>query len=150
ERPSPFAFLRERTAEAVVVVAWAAVNGALFAHARATYAALGATPWVQIARGFGACLNFDGALVLVPVLRRFWTWARHTNLGRLAPVDAARDFHRLVGNVLFGFALLHAGAHVTNVVTLGLTDSLWERFYTQKAWFTGGVLLAIFAAMWAF
>ena len=42
---------------------------------------------IQIARGCGACLNFNGALVLVPMLRYTLTWVRRRRWGHLLPVD---------------------------------------------------------------
>jgi predicted ferric reductase/Ca2+-binding EF-hand superfamily protein len=147
---SVFRYLDEHAAAAIVLVAWTAVNAALFVHAFMTYAALGATTWVELARGFGACLNFNGALVVVPVLRRFWTWVRRSALGRRLPIDSAVTFHRIVGNALFALAVLHSAAHVVNQAVKRPTAAQWEAFFSRGAGFTGAVLLAVFAVMWLF
>src|SRR5690606_8194064 len=92
-----------RGAATVLLALWAVVNVVLFAHAVWRYHELGANVLVQIARGCGACLNFNGALILVPMMRRFLTWLRRTWLGAVLPVDDSIAFHKIVGHAMFGF-----------------------------------------------
>jgi hypothetical protein len=91
------------------------LNAFLFARAMTEYAEAGASIYVQIARGAGACLNLNGALILVPMMRTLLTWIRRSFLGRLFPVDQAMDIHRLLGHALFAFSLLHGAARCGTV-----------------------------------
>jgi len=52
---------------------YVAANAALFLLAMEWYATQGAELGLQIARGAGACLNLNGALVLLPMCRSLWT-----------------------------------------------------------------------------
>jgi NADPH oxidase 5 len=125
---------------------WALANAALFANAVMKYRAAGANELVQIARGGGACLNFNGALILLPMMRRLWTMVRKTFVADLMPVDESIDIHRVIGHAMFGFALLHTAAHLTNYA-LGTKPFVAQLFMT-KAGLTGFVLLLVFAPMW--
>ncbi|HKI98011.1 MAG TPA: EF-hand domain-containing protein [bacterium] len=131
-------------------------NALLFLNAQQRYAHAGANLAIQIARGGGACLNFNGALILVPVMRNLLTWVRRVWLGRIVPVDLAIDFHKLAGQFMFFFALVHTGAHFTNYwilsgkplalqpAALGIAGYLEH----TKAGLTGAILLGVFAVMW--
>lgn len=128
---------------------WGAANVALFAAAVLRYHALGANGLVQLARGCGACLNFNGALILVPMMRHLLTWIRGTPLGRAVPVDEAVGFHRLVGHAMFAFGLVHTAAHLANYALSRRARFLDQLLFT-KAGLTGLVLLVVFAVMWFF
>lgn len=130
---------------AVFLVIYALANVALFGEAVWRYRAQGANAWVQLARGCGACLNFNGALVLVPMLRHTLTWVRRRRWGHLLPIDEGIEIHRLVGEVMFGLALVHSAAHVLNIV-LHLDGGAW----TKPASITGLALLWTFILMWVF
>jgi predicted ferric reductase/Ca2+-binding EF-hand superfamily protein len=123
----------------LLVLVWLAANAALFARAVIVYEAAGANVWVQTARGFGATLNLNAALILVPMMRRFLTWLGRTNVGRVL-IDDHVGFHRLVGNAALVFGLAHTAAHVTNWVVgpTGLVAGL-----TTMAGLTGVGLLAV-------
>jgi predicted ferric reductase/Ca2+-binding EF-hand superfamily protein len=140
--------LDNRLAFVVVVVLWCLANVGMFALAVLKYQALGASHWVMLARGCGACLNLNGALILVPVMRRLVTWIRNTPGLRLLPADDAIAFHRLVGEAMFVFGLVHTAAHVVNyqLATPGILSSL---LYTS-AGLTGLLLFVVFAVMWTF
>ncbi|MDH4189487.1 MAG: ferric reductase-like transmembrane domain-containing protein [Betaproteobacteria bacterium] len=96
------------------VTAYIAANALLFLDAFSRYAAMGASPAVQIARGFGACLNLNVALVLLPVTRSLWTRMRHLFIGRVLPVDSLTDMHRGIGWFIVIASLLHTAAHSYN------------------------------------
>lgn len=130
---------------AVFLVIYALVNVGLFGEAMWRYHEQGASPLVQIARGCGACLNFNGALVLVPMLRHTLGWVRRRPWGHLLPIDDSIEIHRLVGEVMLGLALVHTVAHVLNLV-LDLTPAAWW----SRANITGLVLLWVFGMMWLF
>ena len=90
-------------------------NAALFLEAFLRYREAGAGLYVQIARGCGACLNLNGALIAVPMLRHTLTWVRRSALGRIVPVDDAVSLHALIGEVIVVFSLVHTGAHLLNL-----------------------------------
>lgn len=102
----------------VVIFIWLSAylgaQGALFARAVLHYQALGATLAIQIARGCGACLNFNAALIAVPMLRYTLTRIRRSGLGRVVPVDDAVGIHRLIGEVMVGLGVVHSAAHIVN------------------------------------
>jgi predicted ferric reductase/Ca2+-binding EF-hand superfamily protein len=141
-------FVDNNGALVVLVSLWALANLGLFVHAWLKYEALGANRAVMLARGAGACLNFDGALVVLPLARRLLTWIRRTPLARIVPVDHAVGFHRLLGNTLFALSLVHAAAHLVNYARspVGITASL----FGTSAGRTGLALLLVFALVWAF
>ncbi len=146
-RRRPLPRLSANVTYALLVLVWLAVNAALFARAVVVYQAAGANIYVQIARGFGATLNLNAALILIPMMRRFLTWLGRTEVGRVL-IDDHVGFHRLVGNAALVFGLAHTAAHFTNWLT-GPTG-LYAGLMTM-AGLTGlgllfvHVLLAIFA-----
>lgn len=94
--------------------AWLAANVFLFANAMFSYAELGANVAVQIARGCGACLNLNAALILLPMCRSICTWLRHSFFYRLLPLDNLIEIHKTIGFAIMGFSLVHIGAHLYN------------------------------------
>jgi predicted ferric reductase/Ca2+-binding EF-hand superfamily protein len=134
---------------------YSAVNALLFAQAFLHYRHAGANVYIQLARGAGACLNFNAALIVIPMLRHTLTWVRRSMLGRLVPVDDAVGAHALVGEAVVLFSLIHSGAHVLNVHG-GRLERLKEiRLGTLVPWSnntytTGVALLGIFLLMWLF
>ena len=132
---------RNRLLVGAFLAVYALINFGLFANAWIRYGELGATVAVQLARGCGACLNFNGALLLVPMLRHALTWLRRRPVGRFIPVDDAIDAHRLIAEVVFVFSLVHSGAHTYNIITTGAD-------WTTRANLTGiGLLWGLFL-MW--
>ncbi len=123
-----------------------ALNFFIFFAAFEKYASLGANLYVQIARGCGAALNFNGALILIPMLRHFMTWLRKTNLNNYIPIDESVEFHKLVGQVMFGFAIAHTIAHFLNYTTLPVRFA--QSLFGTKAGLSGFLLLLVFIVMW--
>ncbi len=72
------------------------------------------TTWYRIARGCGLALNFNGALILVPIMRRWMTWLRKTQLNNYLPIDEHISFHKLIGQIIFALGLAHTVAHLVN------------------------------------
>ncbi|MBC04273.1 MAG: hypothetical protein CMJ34_13385 [Phycisphaerae bacterium] len=130
----------------VVGLVYLLVNGLLFWQAASHYAALGSNLSIQIARGSAACIHFNGALILLPVMRHFVSWIRNTRLRHLLPVDQNLSLHRLLGHVLFGLGLVHTGAHLHNYSTL--SQALMASLTTTQAGITGLLLLGCFMVMW--
>jgi NADPH oxidase 5 len=120
--------------------AYFAVNTFLFMDALLRYQATGATLALQIARGAGACLNFNAALIVIPMLRYTLTRIRRSRLGPFFPVDDAIEVHRLIGEMVVLLAVVHSAAHVANAQAFTLASTLsWARSSTAVA--TGFVLL---------
>ena len=69
---------------------------------------------VAIARGGGACLNFNPMFALVLMFRHVLSWIRSTKIYFLFPLDNTIKFHKLVGWTTFSFACLHTLAHIVN------------------------------------
>jgi hypothetical protein len=60
-------------------------------------------------------LNFNCALVIVLMLKRTILLIRTNKfLRKLIPVDDHIDFHKIVGRVIAGLAILHTIAHMAN------------------------------------
>lgn len=137
--------VRNQAIAVLLVTAWVLANVVLFARATSVYGA--ENELVQVARGAGACLNLNGALILVPMMRRLLTWVRRTSILRALPVDTAVDFHRLVGSAMFAFALVHTAAHVANYAVAPGVTVLGE-LLTTTVGLTGLVLLVVFTVMW--
>ncbi len=106
-------------------------------------------PLVEVGRAAARCLDFCGALVLVPMMRRMGTRIRATSLGRVIPVDQAVDFHRVVGHSLFFLGLLHAVAF-TAAFAIGHAPAPLGRLVFTERGLTGIALLVVFTIMWTF
>ncbi len=141
-------YLEAHGAELLLLALYMLVNLLLFAGAVERYALQGANGLVQLARGCGACLNFNGALILVPMMRRLMTWLRATPAARVIPVDASVGFHKLVGHVMFGFAIVHTLAHFGNYLVL--EAPFFDLLLRTRAGLTGLLLMLVFGFMWFF
>ena len=117
---------------------WAALymltNVLLFDGAFRHYAAMGAAPAVLLARGFGACLNFNVAFALLPMCRALWTRVRHIFVARLVPVDSLTDMHRGIGWFIVAFSLFHTAAHTYNYWETGIS---FTDLFRKDAFLTG-------------
>jgi predicted ferric reductase/Ca2+-binding EF-hand superfamily protein len=109
-------WVRNDVVLAVWVIAYCIACAALFANAIFTQRALGANLYIQVARGFGACLNLSAALIVLPMLRQTLTRVRLSALSRFVPVDDAVMLHSRLGELTFVFAVAHSGAHVLNIL----------------------------------
>jgi predicted ferric reductase/Ca2+-binding EF-hand superfamily protein len=141
-------WIEEHGIELVLLLVYVLINLALFSGALLRYRAAGANGFVQLARGCGACLNFNGALILIPMLRRFLSWIRAQRFGRLLPVDHSISFHKLVGHVLFGLAVVHTLAHFGNYL-VSPVPFFELLLFTRPGW-TGLALMVLLWAMWTF
>lgn len=135
----------------VFVVLWAVANVVLFAFTvlhRGLIPHSGREALMNVGRALGPSIDFNGALMLVPMMRRFLTWIRATWLGKVIPVDEAIDFHRIVGHTLFAMAMLHAGAFIAAYV-IGHATPLLDLFEEERG-MTGIGLVGVFFVMWFF
>ena len=120
-------------------------NVAIFAWSALRYRAAG--PWVMLAHGMGGCLNLNGALVLLPVMRRILHWLRLTAVGRFLPLDDALLIHRVLGAALFFMGLAHAGAHFVNY---SQRAGVWFSLTRTTSGRNGFLLLLVSGIMWGF
>ena len=132
----------------LLLISYLAANAYLFYRAFEAYGAAGANLYVQIARGAGACLNLNGALILVPMMRTLLTAVRRSFLGRLVPVDRSLDIHRLLGHAIFLFSLVHAAAHVLNYRALAVP--LERSLLGTDVGLSGLIALGALLLMWFF
>ena len=106
-------------------------------------------PLTRMGHALGACIDFDGAIILIPMMRRQLGWLRSTWLGTLVPVDSAIVFHRIVGHTLFGLGVAHAAAFVLAYASGHSSSPIFRLLESQRG-FTGALLLGVFAVMWFF
>ena len=134
----------------VVLATWLSgylvVNALLFLEAFLEYRAAGASLYIQIARGCGACLNLNGALIAVPMLRQSLTWVRRSFLGAIVPVDDAVGIHAFIGEAMVVLSIVHGGAHVLNLWPAPSVGSI----PVSLANATGVALLVVISLMWLF
>ncbi len=138
-------YVENNRAKLAFLLVYIGINAFLFFGAMIHYADAGANSYVQIARGCGACLNFNGALILVPMLRHTLTWLRRTWMRHIVPLDQNIAFHKMVALVMFGLAVVHTLAHLLNYSTLA--QPLANSLFLTQAGLTGVLLLIVFAAM---
>ena len=143
---------RERGwAPRVALAVWAIANVAVFAFAFTVTARARSGPHVsmQLGHALARCIDLDGALILVPMMRRLLTRVRATWLGRVLPLDDATDFHRVVGHTLFALSIAHGAAYALAYAS-GHAPARLSHLFATQAGLTGGLLLAVFAVMWIF
>ena len=107
-------------------------------------------PVMQLGRALGLCLDFNGALILVPMMRRLLTRLRSTFLARVIPVDDAVAFHRVVGHALFGLAVAHAACFVVAYANGHTSNPLFQLLIGTVIGVTGASLLLVAGVMWVF
>ena len=149
--PARSTFLENGWAPVLVLVAWIAANVGILAYGL-TRGRDGppANELMRAGRALGMCINFNGALLLVPVMRTLLTWVRSTFLGRVLPIDQAITFHRIVGHALVGLGLAHGGAVVASYLTGHPSGSLQHFFLLTQRGLTGAGLLVVIVTMWVF
>lgn len=127
-------------------LSWLAANIYFFVHAMQTYADSGANLTVQIARGCGACLNLNAALVMLPMCRALCTGLRHSFLYRLFPLDNLTAIHKLLGISIVAFSCVHIGAHIYNYQLNHLAVGV--QLITTLVGLTGLALTGILLLIW--
>lgn len=140
--------LRSRLVWWLFVAMYAVGNVTLFVLAFLRYRDAGASVFIQLARGCGACLNLHGAMILVPMMRRTFTVLGRTTVGRILIDDHVR-FHRLIGDAAFYLAVGHTVAHLLNLATLSSSKRTIALDTFGWALGTGVLLLVVHAVMWA-
>jgi respiratory burst oxidase len=78
---------------------------------------------IALARASAATLNFNAAIILLPISRHYTTWFRSTRLRFiLFPFEAILDFHMLIGCVFAVFSVSHVLAHVCDYTRFANAD----------------------------
>lgn len=124
---------------------WACANVGMFAWGVISHRTDG--PFIMLARGAGATLDLNGALILLTVMRGLLTHLRNSALGRWLPLDDALSIHRLLGHSLLFAGVVHSAAHVANYAhKVGVGHALTTSLAAQ----TGVGLLVLTLVMWTF
>jgi predicted ferric reductase/Ca2+-binding EF-hand superfamily protein len=133
----------------VFVGLWAIANVGVFALSWFAWlgGAAGQDTLIRLGRAFGKCAALDGALILLPVMRRVLGRLRATPLGRVVPFDEAIDFHRLVGHALFALALAHSVSFGA-AFAVGHASAPFLRIAETERGLSGLLLLLVFVVMW--
>jgi predicted ferric reductase/Ca2+-binding EF-hand superfamily protein len=142
--------LRDHWPTGAFIALWALSNLAIFTPFLLQFPPQGARFWMQLGQTLGLALDFNGALILIPMMRRLLTRIRSTFLGRLIPVDHSIAFHRLLGHTLFGLGIGHAACFTVAYAGGHSTHPTSELFLATGKGFTGLLLLAVFSVMWIF
>ncbi len=139
-------------APVVVLVLWILCNVGILAFAllRGREAEHSVNPLMQWGRALGKCINFNGALLLVPVMRRLLTKVRATFLGRVVPIDDAVRAHRIVGHTLVALGVAHAAALVASYAAGHPQSSVQHFVLLTERGLTGVLLIVVIAVMWFF
>jgi predicted ferric reductase/Ca2+-binding EF-hand superfamily protein len=143
-------FSSQHWATGAFVTLWVLANLAIFGPFFWQMPAQGARLWMQLGRTLGLALDFNGALILIPMMRRLLTRVRATFLGRLIPVDHSLAFHRLLGHALFALGICHAACFTIAYVGGHSHQPLSDLFLSTGKGLTGLVLLGLFSVMWFF
>jgi NADPH oxidase len=106
---------------------------------------------VWCSRGAGLVLAFDGAMILVPMLRNIIRVVR-PKLAWLFPADENIWFHRQVAYSMAFWAMVHTTAHYVNFINVERTQvrkqTALEIHYTQPGGITGHFMLLIMVLMY--
>jgi predicted ferric reductase len=104
---------------------------------------------MRVGRALGPVIDLDGALILVPMMRRLLSWVRGSAVGGVVPVDDAITFHKMAGHTLFALAVTHTAAFIGSYVLGHEGIPLVDLLKTSHG-ATGAALLGVFAVMWIF
>jgi NADPH oxidase len=107
---------------------------------------------VWTSRGAGLVLAFDGAMILVPMLRNVIRVVR-PKLAWMFPADENIWFHRQVAYSMAFWAMVHTTAHYINFINVERTQvrplGALDIHYKQAGGITGHVMLLIMLLMYS-
>lgn len=151
KRPGRLArFLENRLLPTAFIALWILAHLVIFTVSMIKGLRQGEDPLMQAGRALGGCLDLDGALILIPVMRRLLTWVRATRLHRVIPIDEAIGFHRLVGHTMLGLGFAHSLAFSAAYGYGHPRSSLGRLLLETPRGLTGLFLLVVLALMWTF
>jgi len=135
----------------IFIFSWSLANILLFVFgALSGLGARNQDPVMQLGRALGLCIDFNGALILVPMMRRLLTRLRSTFIGRVLPVDHAISFHRIVGHTLFALVVAHATCFIVAYASGHAGNPILQLVTGTLIGASGALLLLVFLVMWAF
>lgn len=144
-------FLENGWGPLVVLVVWIAANVALLAYGLSrTRPGLPENELMRLGRALATCIDFNAAILLLPVMRRVLTWVRTTFLGRVLPIDQAVTFHRIVGHALVGLGIAHGAAFIGAYLAGHAKGSVEHFFLHTQRGLTGSLLILVITVMWVF
>ena len=98
---------------------------------------------VWSSRGAGLVLAFDGALLLLPMMRVTLTWLRPRF--RRLPLDENAWLHRQTAYMMLIFTVIHVTAHYVNFYNVERLKArpvtAWQIHYTEVGGLTGHIML---------
>eukprot|EP00834_Sanchytrium_tribonematis_P003899 NODE_169_length_14535_cov_0.769881.p1 type:complete len:794 gc:universal NODE_169_length_14535_cov_0.769881:5376-2995(-) len=112
-------FFTHGSAKFLVLIIYFAICAALFWIYYATYTNRVAVyelfgPFLGIAKGAAAIINFNSSLLLISMSRKFLTMIRSSVLSNVMPFDHSIEFHKVLGIMTVLSAILHVIAHIYN------------------------------------
>lgn len=140
-------YLRNNAPRLISYGIYALFNVLLFLYAAHRYADRGLL--VQIARGCGACMNFNAAFCLLPMMRLAISELRRTRLSRYLALEESIGFHQLSGHVMFAAAVVHTLAYLV-LYSTSKQRGLLANLTGTTASITGVILAVLFLLMWSF
>lgn len=76
-----------------------------------------------VARGTGAVIDLNSAILIIVASRKLFTFLRESRLGVFVPFDHIMpNFHALVGDIILAAALLHTACHIFRFSYLKLSN----------------------------
>ena len=112
---SPGCGVQQHAARVIVILVYGVINVVLFTLSAVRHRH--SNGYVMAARGCGMCLNFNCAVVVLPVLRKCITRMRTSKLAKYLPLDENIRFHKLIGCTIVLQSVVHTGAHLANLST---------------------------------
>jgi predicted ferric reductase len=107
--------------------------------------------YLYIARGAARCLNFNMAMILIPICRNFLTLLRRVPfLDTIIPFDKHLRFHKVIAWSIVFFTAVHTVAHYMNFRKFATkAKSLSEQQLNWTTWggTTGTIMIAVLALM---
>ena len=100
--------------------------------------------WLAIAKGFGQLLNFNCALLILPVARSLLlvinnkVVALSNNCAAYAPMQKNIEFHKLIAKWVMVTAIVHTYAHFMSAMEYA---DIYKDNLMYSPWITGGLIL---------
>lgn len=139
----------------VLLTLYAIANIWMFRSGLMVEAANGSDLPTQIAQGAAEALKLNGAVILFAMLRNTFTFLRKTPLKPFLPLDEAIAFHKVVGHVTFGLAVVHVGGYLwfyESMVSPDFftRDLIYGGLIKSQVGWSGLTLIGIFLVIWIF
>jgi len=140
-----WSYLQQEWPKVLIFTLWMIINVLLWFENAIVYFN-NPNMFVTVAHGFGQVLNFNCALILVPVLRNLLTVLRGTFLHYVIPFDANIVFHRRIAWFIVIASIGHFVAHYFNYLVSGIPYQLG---YMTLAGITGHLLVIVMVLMYS-